>query len=249
MTDSRIQTRTSSLVRDRSPQKLHLPETDHTLGAESHTTLSQLHSDHGDGPKLLIEEVNGKEAAPDLETENVEFLQSSPRFHNINLTQMYEISQKRQNPAKHNSNSKTTLKTTNTGHDSSSDTDRSLDRSQARGKHSGTCTENTEKTLSRVPYGMALTTGNKETEVTDRLGSRSSEIQNSKLFKSTSVHKTVSGDNKRVQSKEMPSSVLIGTFADDGSSICSSSNSIDSNYELLERQIQQQVNCFHIRTR
>ncbi|XP_025098497.1 uncharacterized protein LOC112566494 isoform X2 [Pomacea canaliculata] len=238
--ESRLQTRTSSYRGDRSTPRMKSSEPVKENSMEPMTVqenfmepmtirVSLSPEDSPVGLKKLVEEVNTTnrlQPSPSLETELADFSHSSPKFLNTKLSHTFEIN--------------------NNVHD----------RIEA-----ATCKERKTET-ELFPAHSRMYSGHGETEPFhhDRMAEIASGLHG--VFTGVKVAPTDPSDlhteingahHQQIQphgeSKEALSPLLVlppgrdgagGKLTDDKGSTCSSLNSSDSNYEMLERQIQQQ---------
>ena len=168
-----------------------------------------------DSPRSLVEEVDGSggtgSSSGALETERMNFSQSAPQFHNSKLLQQYEVSQKG-----HAGDKKTTTAASNsisTQNSAVKTTDRTAER-MINGHHASV-----EKPVQNFQKGGSL---DQDSAAAGAVTTGPKEMSSPQLSRSV----TERGGKQSV---------------DDGGSVCSSFNSSDSNYEVLEKQIQTPV--------
>ena len=180
------------------------------------------------GPRLVEEvgsiggvveaESTGKEihtgTSQPLETERVDFSQSKPQFHNSTLSQRYEMSPRTD---RYERNWTESWETTgaNQGQDAA--------KEELTNGHAGS--EKREQTFQEEAAHRTLSSAKDNTSVPQ------GKTSTSQLTAWTAVKGSNPGWTDRGGK----------LMVDDGGSVCSSLNSSDSNYEVLEKQIQTQV--------
>lgn len=232
ISDSRLQTRQASYKGERPDHRLKSPERHHSASPDPQVkmSLSRIDSaeivpnlvaeEHSSTNRKLVEEVNGSAvdgaASSVLETERTEFSQNSPRFHNSKLSQRYEMG--------------------SSGHDATSVKQDSAHKAVASKDTCGNVNGGTAVDATTVKH--AQTSSNQISVHTDKSHARGKPASSDR-----SHGAVVDSTNKTAASPQVsrPETETVGRVnTDDWGSVCSSVNSSDSNYEALERQIQQQ---------
>ncbi|KAK7108170.1 WD repeat and coiled-coil-containing protein-like [Littorina saxatilis] len=228
ISDSHLHTRQASYKGERPDHRLKSPERGEptislTLAHVDSVgeTHSKLVEEITDSPRSLVEEVDGslkRVSSPsrDLEIEKVDFSQTSPQFNNTDLSKKYDLTQ------------------------NGCENDRSV---KAAASKSSTTTSSTAKTTKGTPHEQANghsrdaekpardSTQKGESVSLERASSHRAKDGNTPLRPRDSLSPKPSRSSRERDGKQS---------VEDGVSVCSSFNSNDSNYDGLEKQIQQQ---------
>ncbi|KAK7480174.1 hypothetical protein BaRGS_00028559, partial [Batillaria attramentaria] len=234
ISDSRLQTRQSSYKGERPDHRLRSPDRGHDTSPDPQIkmTLSRIDSVdavpqlveevHSSSSGRLVQELNGSPGRGSdtvlLETERTDFSQSAPQFGNSKLSQKFEMGQREQRRSNVKQDSpRTSVLSKETSHTTNGNT------AEAKVRHSHVSNGHSTVQKDHVhSSGKSLTADRGHGAPFDGVSVRQKET-------------TVSPQLPR------PVGDRVGRVnTDDAGSVCSSFNSSDSNYEVLERQIQQQ---------
>lgn len=211
--------------------------------------------------RRLVEEVNGaaRDRSDSLETEKTDFSQTSPQFDNAKLSLKYEIGENGQDKSSTRQSRSTSKQDSPRRKElDKKERDKETSSKAAEVKSKPAVVSNGQGGASNPLVHAATGTVNSTSssmhkEVKDKKSAHSSATNSSDTRGIVTINtpeitrpQTLSVDVRPVAASGNPQLSRGGMDGvgrlnvDDAGSVCSSFNSSDSNYEVLERQIQQQ---------